>query len=44
MRDVTFDEGCHQLRSGSGPQVMSMSTLRNLAISLICALYDGTKT
>ncbi|WP_233188250.1 transposase, partial [Actinomyces qiguomingii] len=33
VRDVTYDEDRHQLRTGSGPQVMA--TLRNLAISLI---------
>jgi len=33
VRDVTFDEDRHQLRTGHGPQVMA--TLRNTAISLI---------
>ena len=33
VRDVVFDEDRHQLRTGSGPQVMA--TLRNTAISLI---------
>lgn len=33
VRDVTFDEDRHQLRVGSGPQVMA--TLRNTGISLL---------
>lgn len=33
VRDVTFDEDRHQLRTGTGPQVMA--TLRNTAISLL---------
>ena len=33
VRDVTFDEDRHQLRTGNGPQVMA--TLRNTAISLL---------
>ncbi len=33
VRDVVFDEDRHQLRTGSGPQVMA--TLRNTAISLL---------
>ena len=33
VRDVTFDEDRHQLRTGHGPQVMA--TLRNTAISLL---------
>lgn len=33
VRDVTFDEDRHQLRTGSGPQVMA--TLRNTTISLL---------
>jgi predicted transposase YbfD/YdcC len=33
VRDVVFDEDHHQLRVGSGPQVMA--SLRNLAISLL---------
>ena len=33
VRDVTYDEDRHQLRSGKGPQVMA--TLRNTAISLL---------
>lgn len=33
VRDVTFDEDRHQLRSGHGPHVMA--TLRNTAISLL---------
>lgn len=33
VRDVTFDEDRHQLRTGSGPQIMA--TLRNTAISLL---------
>lgn len=33
VRDVTFDEDRHQLRTGSAPQVMA--ALRNTAISLI---------
>lgn len=33
VRDVTFDEDRHQLRTGAGPQVMA--TLRNTAISLL---------
>ena len=33
VRDVTFDEDRHQLRTGKGPQVMA--TLRNTAISLL---------
>lgn len=32
VRDVTFDEDRSQVRTGSGPRVLS--TLRNLAISL----------
>ncbi len=37
MRDVTYDEDRHQLRTGARPQVMA--TLRNLAISLIRTTY-----
>jgi len=33
VRDVTFDEDHHQLRTGNGPQVMT--NLRNTAISLL---------
>jgi predicted transposase YbfD/YdcC len=33
VRDVTFDEDRHQLRTGAGPQVMA--NLRNTAISLL---------
>jgi predicted transposase YbfD/YdcC len=33
VRDVTFDEDRHQLRTGNGPQVMA--SLRNTAISLL---------
>lgn len=33
VRDVTFDEDRHQLRVGSGPQVMA--SLRNTGISLL---------
>lgn len=33
VRDVTFDEDRHQLRVGSGPQIMA--TMRNTAISLL---------
>jgi predicted transposase YbfD/YdcC len=33
VRDVTFDEDRHQLRTGNGPQVMA--TLRNTTISLL---------
>jgi predicted transposase YbfD/YdcC len=33
VRDVTFDEDRHQLRTGNGPQVMAC--LRNTAISLL---------
>jgi predicted transposase YbfD/YdcC len=33
VRDVTYDEDRHQLRTGKGPQVMA--TLRNTAISLL---------
>lgn len=33
VRDVTFNEDHHQLRTGAGPQVMA--TLRNTAISLL---------
>ncbi|MGL4743196.1 MAG: hypothetical protein ACRCXL_02220 [Dermatophilaceae bacterium] len=33
VRDVTFDEDRHQLRVGSGPQLMA--TLRNTVISLL---------
>lgn len=33
VRDVTFDEDRHQLRTGTGPQVMA--TLRNTAINLL---------
>lgn len=33
LRDVTFDEDRHQLRTGNGPQVMA--TLRNTAVSLL---------
>ncbi|WP_244936761.1 ISAs1 family transposase [Actinomyces qiguomingii] len=42
VRDVTYDEDRHQLRTGSGPQVMA--TLRNLAISLIRTIYDDPTT
>ncbi|WP_199176390.1 transposase, partial [Actinomyces qiguomingii] len=42
VRDVTYDEDRHQLRTGSGPQVMA--TLRNLAISLIRTIYDDPIT
>ncbi|WP_128683221.1 ISAs1 family transposase [Actinomyces qiguomingii] len=42
VRDVTYDEDRHQLRTGSGPQVMA--TLRNLAISLIRTIYDDPAT
>ncbi|MDO4899374.1 ISAs1 family transposase [Actinomyces sp.] len=42
VRDVTYDEDRHQLRTGSGPQVMA--TLTNLAISLIHTLYDDPTT
>lgn len=33
VRDVTFDEDRHQLRTGSGPQIMA--ALRNTAISVL---------
>lgn len=33
VRDVTFDEDRHQLRTGHGPQVMA--TIRNTTISLL---------
>lgn len=42
IRDVTYDEDRHQLRTGSGPQVMA--TLRNLAISLIRLAYGTTQS
>ena len=42
IRDVTYDEDRHQLRTGSGPQVMA--TLRNLAISLIRTTYHDPTT
>ncbi|WP_342343924.1 transposase [Actinomyces succiniciruminis] len=42
VRDVTYDEDRHQLRTGSGPQVMA--TLRNLAISLIRTIYNDPAT
>ncbi|MDO4899300.1 ISAs1 family transposase [Actinomyces sp.] len=42
IRDVTYDEDRHQLRAGSGPQVMA--TLRNLAISLIRTIYHDPTT
>ncbi|WP_233188383.1 ISAs1 family transposase [Actinomyces qiguomingii] len=42
VRDVIYDEDRHQLRTGSGPQVMA--TLRNLAISLIRTVYDDPTT
>ncbi|SDM36383.1 hypothetical protein [Actinomyces ruminicola] len=42
VRDVTYDEDNHQLRTGSGPQVMA--ALRNLAISLIRTTYDDPTT
>ena len=43
VRDVVFDEDRHQLRTGSGPQVMA--TLRNTAISLIrLAGHSGIAT
>lgn len=41
VRDVTFDEDNHQLRTGNAPQVMA--TLRNLTISLI-RVTDPTTT
>lgn len=37
VRDVTFNEDRHQLRTGNGPHVMA--TLRNTAISLIRLTY-----
>lgn len=42
VRDVTYDEDNHQLRTGSGPQVMA--TLRNLAISLIRLAHGTTQS
>ncbi len=42
IRDVTYDEDRHQLRTGSGPQVMAI--LRNLAISLIRTTYHDPTT
>jgi len=37
VRDVSFDEDRHQLRTGSGPHVMA--TLRNIAIGIIRARH-----
>lgn len=37
VRDVTFDEDRHQLRTANGPEIMA--ALRNLAISLIHLSY-----
>jgi len=42
VRDVTFDEDRHQLRTSNAPQVMA--TLRNLAISLIRLAYGTTQS
>nr|WP_256329176.1 ISAs1 family transposase [Actinomyces ruminicola] len=42
VRDVTFDEDNHQLRTGNAPQ--AMATLRNLAISLIRLAYRNTQS
>jgi hypothetical protein len=33
IRDVTFGEDAHQLRSGAAPQVMA--SLRNLAVAIL---------
>lgn len=43
VRDVTFDEDRHQLRTSNAPQVMA-ATLRNLAISLIRLAYGTTQS